>query len=508
MLRLTCPSAFETSADSASGGGTFAGAAVPKKAFKRPRRRDLPPPAKAPPHATNVDADSRLVAVGSGGGADGKGERVTPPPPPPPGVAVDGGSSGGELLPQTQSQKNRCEEPKAVVAVAMVVPSGEGAVVGASGDDGAGRSDDNQCGGGGGGGMEVIRTGLKNISISKNDSISSSSSSSAVIGPPQGAALPPPAAVPESGATPMEIEGSPPTPTPIPATSPPPAASVKSPGWENMRFSRPKGATSAVSLHATLAAAVASETAAAAATAGPPGVLTVSGSQANCPDNSASLSSKGTTENAAADTSTPSPVPASGKRKTVLFAAGTKEAAPKLSDGAEAALAKTAALTTLGRRKGGGGRTGSGSGAGAGPRGRDGKEKKKERPGPRKSVLGGVVVEREPVVPAPMEAKMGGGGGGGGVGGGGSGGNSARERAGMVEGYSPSIEADLSFRVMPRGYDPYAETEEGMDGGFEEEKIGGEVGLDGGLDEDAESGGGGGEEGKEDSVSDPDENDR
>lgn len=84
-------------------------------------------------------------------------------------------------------------------------------------------------------------------------------------------------------------------------------------------------------------------------------------------------------------------------------------------------------------------------------------------------MLGGVV-ERAPAVPTPMEVRVGGGGGGG---------NGTRASAGMVEGHLPKIEADLSFRVVPRGGYP------GVGGGQEdEEKSLGDYGLGGPLTED------------------------
>lgn len=101
----------------------------------------------------------------------------------------------------------------------------------------------------------------------------------------------------------------------------------------------------------------------------------------------------------------------------------------------------------------------------------------------------------------------------------GGGGSSARASAGMVEGHLPKIEADMSFRVMPRGGYP------GLGGGAAAaaaaavgEKSGlGDYGLgvDGGpltgdeieeeAEEEEEEGGGGGGEGNE---HDADENDR
>lgn len=91
---------------------------------------------------------------------------------------------------------------------------------------------------------------------------------------------------------------------------------------------------------------------------------------------------------------------------------------------------------------------------------------------------------------------------------GGGGGNGARASAGMVEGHLPKIEADLSFRVLPRGEFP------GVGGGEEEAQNLGEYGLgvDGGpltedeienavLEEDEDGGG-------DDNETDADENDR
>lgn len=111
-------------------------------------------------------------------------------------------------------------------------------------------------------------------------------------------------------------------------------------------------------------------------------------------------------------------------------------------------------------------------------------------------MLGGVV-ERAPAVPTPMEVRMGGGWGDG-----------ARVSAGAVEGHLPKIEADLSFRVVPRGGYP------GAGGGEEEAKILGDYGLgvDGGPltedeieDEELEEKEDGGEG---DNEAEADENDR
>ncbi|CAN0401249.1 unnamed protein product, partial [Ectocarpus sp. 12 AP-2014] len=127
----------------------------------------------------------------------------------------------------------------------------------------------------------------------------------------------------------------------------------------------------------------------------------------------------------------------------------------------------------------------------------------------RKSVLGGVV-ERPPSVPAPMEVRVGG---------------RARGGAGAVEGHLPKIEADLSFRVMPRGGYPGvgggggSGFAAGGDAGVEEAKDARDFGLgvDGGpltadgvedekeMEEDE---GEDGAEGEEHSQDDADENDR
>lgn len=78
-------------------------------------------------------------------------------------------------------------------------------------------------------------------------------------------------------------------------------------------------------------------------------------------------------------------------------------------------------------------------------------------------MLGGVV-ERAPAVPTPMEVRVGG-----------AGANGTRASAGMVEGHLPKIEADLSFRVVPRG--GYPGVGGGQEEGEEEAKSLGDYGL-------------------------------
>ena len=119
-------------------------------------------------------------------------------------------------------------------------------------------------------------------------------------------------------------------------------------------------------------------------------------------------------------------------------------------------------------------------------------------------------MERAVVAPAPMEARVGGvlAGGRGKEGGGGGGG------AGLVEGHLPRFEADLSFRVMPRGGYGGMEAMAGIsglgdgvggggsDGGGVEETKGGGFGV---VD-DISSGVEGGRKGEEGGLEESDDN--
>lgn len=174
----------------------------------------------------------------------------------------------------------------------------------------------------------------------------------------------------------------------------------------------------------------------------------------------------------------------SGK-KMVSFAAGTKDSP---SDTAALAASSSpsrpfvnATTATCGSGESGSGGTVAGANTGGtgvafcrqgdGGRGRGrGKGRVnvggsgKVRPTTQKpKAIVGAVMEKIPVVPVPMNVTATGGIGGAedGTGVDGSGGVGG---SGMIEGHLPRIQADLSFRVMPRGYEKMVEKGDDSDG--------------------------------------------
>lgn len=304
----------------------------------------------------------------------------------------------------------------------------------------------------------------------------------------------------------------------LPSSFPPPVSTTTtapSPGstaWESMKFGRPSGAPSAVSLQASLLAeahAVAAETAVAASadTCIDPAAKAVTATTTTSKHGIIRLEHQNNRQDGEANKNVSS---AKARRKSVTFVDGTKEDPPP----------STVRLATLSKRSsrsasGVNGRIGKRSGRGRG-RGRgevNGAGRSKGDKTVTKSVVLEKVVEREPSMPSPMEVKVAGEG-----------------KARVVEGHLPSIEADLSFRVLPRGYCPQGRGVplfEGIGdaGGVREEKGSGDIDLvddgddtevmgdliDGDMKEEENNGGlsGGMDEAQEvDNGDDDDENDR
>lgn len=470
LVRLVCPPPTAGSDDGSKGGGA-AGAGVKesgtKKVYKRARRRDIPP--------SNKSAAEGVSPTGAAAPKDGSGKGMSADQLPGGGVVEEkqGAEVADAVVPATngnekgevgkteekeaEARQKRDAEASPVTAVAAADGGGvggDGGNEGGAAGGGAGKSTDSEVGGGedqgDADGTAVVRAALEKVSISEEIDRGSS-----VVG-----AAPEPAA-PTSTATAAAV--APLVPAPAPA--------APSTDWENLRLSRTSGGgasasrPSVVSLHASLAAAAA-ETAPAAANASASAATpaaSVQAAQTGSPGSGIAPDPEKTgngdnTVTADADTAdTPgidqesSPAApgvtrsSPARRRSVSFADGTKEdpepnasiPPPKPSARGSAAARKQAAAAAAaagtGRvtgARGRGGRRGRGSGRASSGRGRG---KAAPAPAPRKNVLGGVV-ERAPSVPTPMEPKAGG-----------------RENAGMVEGHLPKIEADLSFRVMPRG---------------------------------------------------------
>lgn len=306
-----------------------------------------------------------------------------------------------------------------------------------------------------------------------------------------------------------------------PSSLPPPVSTTTrapSPGataWESMQFGRSSGAPSAVSLQASLlaeASAVAAETAVAASadTCIDPAAKeskTVTATTATSKHGIIRLEHQKDRQGDEADKNTSS---AKTERKSVTFADGTKEDPPPST-----VRAVTSSEGSSSPASGVNGRIGkrSGRGRGRGRGGVNGAGRSKGDKTVTRSVVLEKVVEREPSMPSPMEAKVAGEG-----------------RGRVVEGHLPSIEADLSFRVLPRGYRLQGRGIPlfggvGDTAGVREEKGNGDIDLgvngddievmgdlvNGDVEKEEENGGlsGGMDEGREDDNSDEDdENDR
>ncbi|CAM9872933.1 unnamed protein product [Ectocarpus fasciculatus] len=466
LVRLACPTPAPSSAEGSTGvnsKGHGAAGAGAKKVYKKARRRDLPPPKERLPAAAAAAAAAAPASVADNAG---KGDGVD---------RQEGGpeeSVGEEAPALVVPEKQAAADGEAAVSSSVVVSDTAG---------------DEQC----------VGTPADASDVTSGSSGRGEGVATAVT------------AVPGEDAATSTTTAQAPTPS--------------STAWESVRFSRPSGSSaggsSVVSRHASLAAAAA-ETA--TMDTGKP---SPSGGSVSVPDSKESREVNSSSSSSATNTpdeSAPPPAdssrsPSPTRRRRVSFAEGTKESPqpnapspPVPSARGRAAAAKqarAAAAVAAGTGPGKRGGRGRGSGKASSGGGRGGKPAAAVA---RKSVLGGVV-ERAPSVPAPMEVRVGG---------------RAQGGAGTVEGHLPKIEADLSFRVMPRGGYPGVGGggggPPGLAGGgdgVEEAKDAREFGLDvdGGpltADEvgDAKEMEGEGEEdgaeGEEDSEDDADENDR
>ncbi|CAM9976587.1 unnamed protein product, partial [Scytosiphon promiscuus] len=519
LIRLVCPppaapaAGTLTSGVDGSGNGGIAGDGT-KKVYKRARRRDIPPP-KKPPAAEAADAAGVPGGADAPGTAaretvSGRGASDRERPEEKQAEAMTGvdapkevaaaaaaaaravvkDEAAGSHVPFASASKGDGDEAGATAT------GGDGGVVGGAGDGGdvEVKVDSNrEVGGGRDDDTSVVREALEKVSISKEGDEGGSppvvppSAASAAVASESSAATTPPMTAPSPGAVLDRAITSATEEEALAKTAEPPMAAATPTAWENMRFCRksgiggPSSATpSVVSRHASLAAAAAETVATTLPTDGAgsseDSEATLDSGELEHHDINNDSHSKNTSSNnprasgvakensppgAAASAATAETAPAASasasaaassgslparRRRSVSFAEGTKEdpqpdasAIPTPSSRGKAAAARqVAAAAAAGARPQGGsraGRKGRGSGNSARGRGRG-----KAAP-PTPAVLGGVV-ERAPAVPTPMEATVGGGG--------------AQGNAGAVEGHLPRFEADLSFRVVPRGGYPGA----------------------------------------------------
>lgn len=273
--------------------------------------------------------------------------------------------------------------------------------------------------------------------------------------------------------------------------------------WEGLRVNT-LGSANPVPLHARLLAATYAEAGAAG------------GRDSGQPRPLAELKASpgGTSEEKGRDddkTVAQAPSPSARRKKSVSFAAGTKESPPsnavaltggggnglRCRDGSDASAQSTKAGThaqlpraSNGKQQGKGSRRGrrqQRGGASAKPR--------KQSSAPSPGVVG-EVVEREAASPAQMPRDA-------------INGASHKESHKLVEGHLPRIETDVSFRVLPKGYGgplegPSDELYE--NGGLGAEEKGSVDLFPGGRD--VFGGRGGIEDGDEDDEDEDDENDR
>ncbi|CAM9152023.1 unnamed protein product [Ectocarpus sp. 4 AP-2014] len=461
LVRLACPPPAPSSAEGSTGvngDGHGAAGAGAKKVYKRARRRDLPPPKeRLPVGAAAAAAAGSVVADNAGegagvdrqeGGSEKSAGEEAPTFPVPEKQAADEQSAASS--PAAVSDKEGNEERVGTPAEASDIASGssgrgEGvATVTAVPGEGAGADASGEDA------RASVRASLESVSISaeeEKDACSAVASSAPVVAA-AAAATASPAPPASDVADVREATSTTAVKAPAPVPTPPSTA------WESVRFSRPSGSSSSsssgccsasvVSRHASLAAAAA-ETAMMDTGKPSPSGGTISEARSREVKSSSSSSSSSAT-NTPDKSAQPPPAGSSRsssptRRRRVSFAEGTKESPqpnasspPVPSARGRAAAAKQATAATVAADTGPGRRGGRGrrSGKASSGIGRGGKP----APAPaRKSVLGGIV-ERAPSVPAPMEVRVGG---------------RVQGGAGAVEGHLPKIEADLSFRVMPRG---------------------------------------------------------
>lgn len=486
VLRVACPSMFEKPAGNSEHGATGDGA---KKVYKRARRRDILPAKRA--ESTNGNRQKNNVG------------------------------------PSSRAITGACEAP-----IAGAVEDGRRERK--EGETGAGREDDS---------MDLVRGGIARVSIANSDPVeekqneeSSKPSLSTLIRPEV------PSAVPVASSSVALVGGRPPGMEASAAAAA--AGNVKSLGgaaviskehssvtrssdWGNVSFVPKSGPGSTVALHAMLAAAAAARPSlgvveassvaspalvapTAASSAGPivasPTVVVVTAPSQQQSESSPKIKPGGDQTRTTHESTTGSGVqqgkmsmvslePQShSNKKGVSFAAGTKASPPD-----------TAALTAslLPRRTGlgtGVGSAGPGRGAGTRGRGRGNAKGSTGKPKPMhqkpKAVLG-AVMEKTPAVPIPMMHTGSAGAG-----------QSTGSEGGRVEGHLPRIQADLSFRVMPRGYEKDMKQDDDNGDGDGDDMVRAAGCYKGGEQENGEDSNDESEELGETDGEDDDENDR
>ena len=252
----------------------------------------------------------------------------------------------------------------------------------------------------------------------------------------------------------------------------PPRPQDRPSSWEGMRFGRSSGAPSVVSLQASLAA----EAAATATTIAAPATIDSYNVRAQVP----TVATKSATASTSAGYprvkqlegrqggdvgkfNAPPTEESTARRKSVSFAEGTKDPPPSSITSARRSAPASGVAGKLGNRRG----RGRGKGRDIASAGGSQKGTRRSVPAAAKPVVLGRVVERKPDLPTPMEMEALAVG---------------RGKAGAIEGHVPTIEADISFSVLPKGYetgrpDPRVGN---VDGGVEEKKSGdGGVAMEG-----------------------------
>lgn len=396
MVNLVCPSTFPAA------GGELAAAvnAAPpqKKVYKRARRRDMPPSAKP-------------VAVAAAA-ADG--------------CTSGGGGNGGEILEASDPKGGRGAEVLGTISDGAI-PDGDSVGMKKS----ASASEERQEAGDESG-VEVVRTAMEGATISvekPSDGVSSSCTVPSVA----------------TDTAPAKLAAA---ATPTVSAAPP----VSDASWGNLRLSRSNGTPSAVSVHASLAAA-ASAMATAPASIAPDRSTPTTISSAAATSSQVSPQSCGleatqkgdggdeqhTNVAAVAQDDSAGEASALPRRRSVSFAEGTKDESPPPPESSVGTFGKR-----LGRRKGSARRGGAGAGAGRNGSGSGGKKGSAASPTSRRASVMGGVIEKTPAAPAPMEVEAGPGAE--------ANARGTTVNAGMVEGHLPKFKADLSFHVMPRGY--------------------------------------------------------
>eukprot|EP00903_Cladosiphon_okamuranus_P014819 g13724.t1 len=477
LVRIVCPPPTGPSVDASNASGAAGAMEVgAKKVYKRPRRRDIPPSKKAPAGSSPAAAAAPKTRSGKDmtadrlpGGGVARGDQVAeaaavncPPVHGDDKVQVD--KTDEDQVEQTMGKKpagaGLATEVGATTA-AIVANGGGGDGGGGGAREGAGKSTISESRGGedesdADSTAAVVRAALQKVSICDHEGCESSVVTSAATVGDEGAAPGPSvlSAIATGAATAA-------APSPA-ALVPPLAPAAPSTDWGNLRLSRTIGGgasssssptSSVVSLHASLAAAAAE----AAAAAANPNVSAPASAAAPAACAGAVINiASGSEEPRVGDAKTAAAAAANGHNPGVPRE-NSQSSSSAAAAGPEAVGPSPARRKSVSFANGGGccgsggnrtGATGKGTNTGEGEEGgrgsgrvsaacRGGGRGKGAPAEPvaalKKIVLGGVV-ERAPAVPTPIEPEVGG-----------------RASAGMVEGHLPKIEADLSFRVVPRG---------------------------------------------------------